>query len=228
MARRQLPVAIGVISSGAVDLDTVASIVTVLHEHTVRWVTLFRSGPYLDDARNAVVRTFMTDRQFRSCTHLLMVDSDIEFTPTDIEKLYDAQKPVVSGTYHHVHGSLMLPVVYDWAEDDEGHKGLAPVLSWPDGWPMWPRTSPDLDPVTEVTAAGAGFLMVERSVYRALGELHPEPLPFFAEEVRHDAHLGEDLCFCLRAQDAGFPTWVHRGVQVGHRKTMRLGGLVSD
>jgi hypothetical protein len=112
-------------------------------------------------------------------------------------------------------------------EDDEGHKGLTPILSWPDGFPQWPRTSDEIDPLIPAVGVGGGFLMLARDALAEFAPVYGEPLPYFAEEVRLGAHLGEDLCFCLRAADLGLQTWVHRGVQVGHRKAMRLGGAVS-
>jgi hypothetical protein len=106
-----------------------------------------------------------------------------------------------------------------------GRKGLTPIVSWPDGWPMWPREGPDsLDPLTKVTAVGGGFLMIHRSVLTSLREIHGEPLPYFDEPILDGIHLGEDIGFCIRCADAGFDVWVHRGVQVGHYKHMRLGG----
>lgn len=237
---RRLPVAIGVISSGQVDLDTVASMLVAVQEKAVRWVTLHRRGPYLDDARNAICRTFMDDPQFRECSALLMVDSDVIFTPADVAKLFDAGEDVVSGIYHSVHGSLLLPVVHEWTEIDEemvedgglapemvGRKTLAPIISWSDGWPMWPSAGPEhLDPLIKVSAVGAGFLMIRRTVLEELRQIHGEPLPYFDEPVLDGIHVGEDIAFCLRCADAGFDVWAHRGVQVGHYKPIRLGGSV--
>lgn len=228
MAGRRLPVAIGVIAAGALDIDCVRSILTVITGRTVRGTIMHRSGPYLDDARNEVCRRFLAEGDFAGFSHLLMVDSDIEFSPADVEALYDARRPVLSGVYHNVWGSMLLPVVHDWVELEDGRKALAPIMGWPDGWPAWPAPAPDgLDPIAKVTSVGAGFLMVERRVLVELGEIHGEPCPYFAEEIRADAHLGEDITFCLRAAEAGYPPEVHRGVQVGHHKAMRLGGKVD-
>lgn len=214
----------GIISAGTLGLDTVASIISMTVSRAVEQVVLFRAGPYLDDARNAVCRTFLTDPQFQHCRHLLMIDSDIAFTPADIKTLVQAKKPIISGVYHNQWGSFLCPCVFDWCEDEDGKKGLVPIISWSDGWPMWPGSSEELDPVVEVTGVGAGFLLIERGVLEGLAAIHGEPLPYFAEEVRDGAHYGEDLTFCMRAQEAGFGVFVHRGVQVAHHKPIRLGG----
>ena len=47
-------------------------------------------------ARNTLVHTFMTNTKY---THLLCLDSDIEFEPDDIIKMLDYNKPVIGGVY---------------------------------------------------------------------------------------------------------------------------------
>jgi hypothetical protein len=213
---------IGCITAGNVRAECCESIIALVATRTVSWVVFHRSGPYLDDARNELIRHFNRE-EFADCTHLLMVDSDIEFTPDDVRTLYEADLPVVTGIYHSQFPAGVLPIVYDWDVTEAGQKILLPITAWADAWPMWPeRYDGPLDPVVDIQGCGGGFLMIRRDVLDALAEIHSEPLPWFAEEVYDTIHFGEDLTFCLRVRELGVNVAAHRGVQVAHHKMARI------
>src|ERR1700722_14006110 len=226
--------AIGVITSGNISLATTRSLLDVYGSQVARAVHLHQSGPYLDDARNELVRWFHRTAGPLGCDRLLMVCSDIEFTLDDVLTLVDANLPIVSGVYYsHLgpHGEPS-PVVYQWEDSPDSPSGrhLAPISSWGDEWPIDPSEPmpDDLNPFTVVAGVGAGFFMVRCDVLDRLEVLHGDPCPWFYEEIRDSGHLGEDLAFCLRAEDAGFHTLVDRRVQVAHHKGIRLGGQVMQ
>jgi len=172
----------------------------------------------MDMARNELVEVFYTE-PFTECDRLLMVDSDIEFTPDDVRRLEADDLPVVSGVYHSNYGGQVLPVVYDWVDLD-GVRSMKAVQRWPD---CEFDEEPD-NPICTAPGVGAGFLMVKREVFDALGERHELPCRWFAEEIRNGVLFGEDLTFGLRVAEAGFPVHVDRRVQVAHHKSVRLGG----
>ena len=133
---------------------------------------------------------------------------------------------MVSGIYYSGYPEGPRPVVYDWTVNELGLKTMEVIEEWDDGWPTWPYTDPSpegLDPIVRVQATGAGFMMIRYEVLDVLEKLHGDPQPWFSEPVIDGIHYGEDLAFCLRAQDAGFGVWAHRGVEVSHYKNTLLG-----
>jgi hypothetical protein len=71
-----------------------------------------------------------------------------------------------------------------------------------------------------VLSVGTGFLLIRRPVLAALGRpafrIHPCGAPAMA------ALLAEDLDFCLRAGEAGFPPYLDPAVRVGHQVSVVL------
>lgn len=224
-----LPVALSVMTAGEIRYETAESICRVVATETVSQAFFVQHGPYLDQGRNKMVRVFNDERIRERCTHLLMVDSDIAFTPEDVIKLYEADKPIVSGVYYSLFDGFPKPVIYEHTVVMD-HKRMDAIGKWPDGWPTWAQRmvgakvdTSELEPVVQVAAAGAGFLMIHSDVLDAMGKEFGEPQPWFSEPVIDGIYFGEDLAFCLRAQDLGFDVWAHRDVEVGHTKSTPIG-----
>lgn len=215
-------VCLGVVTSGNLKLETVESLlaVSVAKPRAAEWVLLHRAGPYLDDARNELIRKFFLEA-FEHCDRMLMVDSDIEFLPEDVERLADDDLPIVSGVYRSDYSGNVVPVVYEWFEQENGTRTMGPRLEWPDG-PLDADYSDS--PLVEVTGVGAGFLMIRRDVLATMKETYGDPCPWFAEDVFGGVHFGEDLTFCIRAAELGIPIMVDRRVEVAHHKEVRIGG----
>ena len=211
-------VAIGVMSAGEIRMETAESLIAAMATHAAKIVFFWQQGPYLDDGRNHLCRIFCYDVfEQHGCDRLLMVDSDIEFLPQDVTRLAELDLPIVSGTYFNAYDNIVRPVVYDWCENEVGLKTLAVIGGWPDS-----EDDPDYDPVTKVTSVGAGFLMIRRDALDTIGEIHGDPQPWFAEDVRDGIHFGEDHTFCLRAAEAGIDVCVDRSVNLAHHKHARI------
>jgi hypothetical protein len=199
-------------------LECAESVTAVVTTRSALWAFYHKSGPYMDMARNELVRRFYQP-QFDECDRLLMIDSDIEFRPEDVRRLEADDLPIVSGVYHNVFDGVMRPIAYEWSDD---RTGMIPVVTWPDG--VSTNNDSYADPITTTDGVGAGFLMIRRDVLDTMRDHYGEPCPWFAEEIIEGVHWGEDLCFCLRAAELGFKTHVDRRVQVAHHKGVRLGG----
>lgn len=152
------------------------------------------------DARRDVVTGFLKDTP---ADYLLMVDSDMEFYPEDLRRLYEcfSQDPSVgaaSGLY----------------VDSNGYPVAGSLR--PDGGYL-PLETPPAE-ATPVDIAGAGFLLIKREVFRSIT---PE------KAFNHVTHpsgkvLGEDVSFCTRLKDAGYKLMLDPQVFLGHLKVRRL------
>lgn len=169
-----------------------------------------RSGPRIAHARNDIVAAFL---EKTDCEWLLMVDTDIVFTPEDVEMMFQAadpvERPFISGVYYGGGPmSEVSPIIYKFVHrESEDEDPIAPIIDYPQ------------NAVCKIDAAGAGFLLLHRDALFMIGEHFGKPYPWFAEgTVYRGMEFGEDIAFFLRAADRGFPLYVHTGVQLGHVK----------
>jgi len=161
-------------------------------------------GVILFDNRNKVTRQFLDSGR----KWLLMTDTDIVFTPEDVDALYDAAGRHGPGVYSGIVVSL-------------GHTGIRPIYG---DWSYaaqtckfrkepHPADAPD-EPMAMVPTA---FLLVHREVFEALGDDG-----WFDHLRATDGSkriFGEDIAFCLRTLEAGYPIYVVPKARPGHVKT---------
>lgn len=148
-------------------------------------------GPYIHANRNRLQTEFWeAGREW-----LLMTDIDMVFEPRDVWALYevaDARGPGIYTAPYVTEEGVM--TAGPW--DDKVEQVYHPLLRIP--------SKP-----TEVGVAGAGFTLVHRDVYAAVGadayaELYPS--------------AGEDLSFSWRAREAGYTPVLVPDSQPGHHK----------
>lgn len=173
------------------------------HNRRLRGFINHRAGANLSTARNLVVERFLES----SSTHLWFVDSDMTFAPDTVDRLLEADAPIVSalcfGQRYHQKGGLSFFTVMFRREPD----GFVRVEDYPP------------DEVIAVDAVGAGCILIHRDVFEDPNVRDPGLLPWYAEIADTEIVYGEDVTFCLRARKAGWPVKVHTGVQAGHIKT---------
>ena len=158
-----------------------------------------RSGPLISAPRNEVVAFFLDETE---ATHLLFVDTDIRFDPSVPGRLLDARKPIVSAFYRGRDGDDVFCVAVRRRPDGHFDRKLT----------LEPNTG-----VTRVDGVGMGCCLIERRVLEALplGILRP----FYEGPWDKTDRVGEDIMFCLQAQEAGFQSWLDTTTVVGHVKT---------
>lgn len=145
-------------------------------------------------ARNSIVQQFKGD-------WLLMLDTDHVFDP-DIAarmvfKMNKYHMDVLSGIYHYK-SPPYAPVLYTWAEDGERMQILGD----------WER--PDPPYFIPVAAAGAGCLMVRRSVFQCIKEeLKEEPFDITPP-------FGEDMSFFRRLKKLGIQAYCDPALECNH------------
>ena len=135
---------------------------------------------------------------------IIWIDSDIEWEPEDLLKLYRSDLDIVSGLYQ-----------LDWAG--------SVAVGYPNkiGTPTRVNKVEFLlhDEPVEVGGVGFGFVAMQTGVFEKIER------PWFLigkviwEEGRDlRVNLGEDYSWCERAKAAGFKIWVDPGIKVKHHK----------
>ena len=149
--------------------------------------------------------------QFLKCNdapYLIFIDSDILFSPGDIEDIYRALmtgKHCVAGAYSVGNGAHLAIRTYD-------------EIPW-DGT------------IQEAEYVSTGFMGISRWLLEKIKDELSLPLlhegsdmecyPFFESgrcEEHPDFYISEDWNFCDKVRKVGRKVYVHTGVQVGHIK----------
>lgn len=146
--------------------------------------------------RNRAAANFLAT----DCDYMLFIDSDIVFTPLDIERLMESNEPIAAGIYF-----LKSEEVKPCLQTLPGHQPFA------------------VGGMLEVARTGTGFLRIHRSVFEKLKEIakpytnHGRPeWDFFCSGVVGNEWLSEDWYFCDMARAAGFKVMVDTRIQLGH------------
>jgi len=144
--------------------------------------SIVRNGIFIDVARSVMVQNFLeTD-----CTHLMFIDSDLQFDPNAVASLVGSGLPLCGGVYRQREEKLHYIVKL---HNDN--------MVYRDGW-------------IQVDRMGTGFMCIERSVLEVMSEKADIfetnrtecPLVF---KIKHDdpydpggpnKMIGEDFSFC--------------------------------
>jgi hypothetical protein len=117
-------------------------------------------------ARNAAVSHFLTDAE---ATHILFIDSDIEFSPEDVLRLLHVNQPVVCGGY-----------AQKWFSEEMMRRVFQGPYTPPDPLELCTKVSVHLKPATEAAPvmegeyATTGFLLVKREAFEIMMRKYPE------------------------------------------------------
>lgn len=152
-------------------------------------------------ARNALVKMFLES----DCTSLWFVDSDVVPSENVFDLLVEPH-PIRAGIY---------PVLAPKYE-----RGKVPL--W---WTMYERQGDKYAAIQpsekweEVDAAGTGMMIISRAVF-ADPQMELPGGNFFKETYNEDGSIAmsDDINFCERAKEAGYPIWVDSRIQCGHIK----------
>lgn len=200
------------------------------------------SGANIVTARNKIVRAFLDDFPSKP-EWLWFIDADMTFEPNILELLLESadakERPIMGGLCFALmkgEAQEIVPTLYGFTSD------AMPKMIRYNGYPQ--------DQVVQVVGTGAACLLIHRSVLETmrdsrwdesdaelfaksnpgapfpyqLGSLrYPPPWPFFQETVtgaNWGDSMSEDLTFCLRAAQCGFPVHVDTRAKTGHVKPM--------
>ena len=165
------------------------------HDFLISW-----NESLITRGRDKMARTFLKDTQFE---RMLFIDSDIQFSPEDVAKLWNLDADIGVGAYRNKKADQI--------------KG-----AWVNG-KLVPLES--LKGPTEVDYAGTGFMCIKRQVFDKLAELHPQweheenegkLFAFFQDPIEDGIHLSEDYFFVKRAKEAGFKCTLDPTINLTH------------
>lgn len=129
------------------------------------------------------------------CDYVFYADDDQVFLPDTIQKLVAHQRPVMAGVY----ASRDVPFLTHIYNEEA-----------PEGWVRKYRLPPRATGVLNCLATGAGALLVHRRVLEALEK------PYWRIGQLEPTYWSDDIDFCRRVREAGFPIVVDLDCPVGH------------
>lgn len=176
------------------------------------------SSANVSSARNAVTARFLDTRTPTGQTvgdWLLWVDSDMQWEPDAIDKLMEVAdpkaRPIVGGLCFGMTLDRLVPTIYQFVRTPEGEITTFRVERY------------DVDSVVQCAATGAAFLLIHRGVLEKMrAAKFNEAFPFFQEVQSGPRPVGEDIAFCLRAGQLGYPIHVDTRAKIGHHKSALL------
>ncbi len=148
---------------------------------------------YVPKARNMLAQRALDD----GADWILFLDDDHVFAPDLLMDLLAWEKPIVGGLYMQRAGSHE-PVALN--KTDGGYE------------PIDLTTLPG-EGLLKVDALGAGALLVRSEVFRAISS-EADWFSYGHDQAGWTA--SEDVIFCEKAAEAGFPIYVDLGSPVGH------------
>lgn len=191
--------------------------IDAFYSEGITWNFLSQGGSLVSMARECTVAGYdvnnveMNELCSGTFTYdmIMWIDSDIEWQPSDVMRLYNSNKQIISGCY------LM----------ENRH---VPIYQQPRGGMMPETLLNDYSSPFKIAGCGFGFLGVKSGVFEKMPRpwFGPVAVPDFDEktgEKKEDFILvGEDLSWCTKAINSGFDIWVDPNVRVIHQKTFKL------
>lgn len=184
----------------------------------------------IGDCRAKFVARFLAEKEF---THLIMIDSDVCWTPGALPRLIEHGEDFVCGMYPHRSD----PLTFNFRsalDDGEGlevnEKGLIEVWGVPFGFVCLTRAACE----KMVAAYEDLAFMAERG--RDPGSKEVPGMKAWAlfdpYRVKHpvgpDTKLGEDYAFCARWRDIGGKVLIDPSIPMGHTGLKTFDGRLGD
>ena len=201
-------------------------------------------------------RNYCVDEFLRSnCTHLVFIDSDIEFNPQDVIALVahareDSDRDVVCGPYP------LKDIAWEKIKYavDKGHadKTAENLINYSVDYVFNVDTSVksfNISELLKVSEAGTGFMCIQRRVFEKFKAAHPE-LEYTPDHARSNdfngdrkitayfntpidpdsnRYLSEDYYFCREIGKLGMNVYICPWMRLNHIGTYRfIGNLVEQ
>jgi hypothetical protein len=190
-------------------------------------------------ARNALAHQFLKNDQF---SHLMFIDSDIQFNPHDIVKMVQADVDVICGIYpkKEINWVQVKAAVERGVPVEQlKHYTGSHVVNLVD---YSSTTTVPIDKPVEIWNGGTGFMLIKRHVLANMSQLVPsynndvldlsgnlsmdviaELFPVFIDPDSNRL-LSEDYGFCKKVRDAGYKVYAAPWARLGHYGTYLFEG----
>lgn len=171
------------------------------------------------ESRNTILTKFYD--AFPTASHLLFVDSDMNFTPGLIKKMFDFDKDVAGVLY--CRREFPVSLIGEKSEDHVVKDGFM-----------------------KMNGVGAGVLLIKRSIVKTIIEAMPdlvepaEPVVSEKTGIKRSIRafdkmrnpkgtlLSEDFSFCERVRQVGGEVWANIDEQIGHVGPFEFAVRYSD
>lgn len=195
-------------------------------------------------------RNYLADEFLRSdATHLMFIDSDIDFNPMDVMALLALDKDVIGGPYPKK--TISWEKIYDAARlglADNNPNRLEDFVGDYVFNPVTGATEIRLDEPVEVLEIGTGFMMIRKDVFEKFRTAYPELAykpdhnrtthfdgsrfihAFFDALIDPDSkrYLSEDYMFCQWARKIGIEIYLCPWMKLKHVGTYIFGGSMTS
>ena len=175
-----------------------------------------RTGSDIYDVRNTIVsRNVQIPWEMMPCfkgvpyDYMMWIDSDIGFEPSDVMRLVESGKDLITGVCPM--GPTMRCPAGEYGADANG---------WPTYKYLNIKAMQDMDEPFEIEWCGFGFLAIKKGVFESME--YPWFRSTFWKHMGRDSNPGEDIGFVLRAGLKGWKVWMHPGVKLTHSKDIVL------
>jgi glycosyltransferase involved in cell wall biosynthesis len=167
-------------------------------EHGLKLYTM--AGTLIFDQREKLVEAALAD----GCDYILFIDSDMRFPSDTIEILLSRNVPIV-GVNAVTRRKPTLPTALN-LELDKDENGKIISHAW------HKIDSKGKEGIEACTAVGGGVVMIHKDVFEATKK------PWYDVGWGTRGIIGEDVHFCVKAQDSGFQTYVDHSLSmhIGH------------
>jgi len=186
-------------------------------------------SPLIHQARNYLTATFLKSKY----SHLLFIDSDVEFEPEAVVKMMVADKDIICTPYRT---KSLNPALHNYTVEFKN----------PDDIPILPGG------LVEIEAGPTGIMLINRKVFEKLMDKHPELkiknraagpgksqgdelkdehqfyYNFFDFKFENGYSMGEDVAFCRLARKNNIKIYANIDSQTAHHGGFVWRGAFKD
>lgn len=199
-------VCVGLTAYRVVEQKTVQSLFNAMGQLPYEFGLITHTSANVWKGRNAIVEQFLKGPG----DYLVFIDADMEFTPDDLNKLIRAAIETddagLIGGFYTSRDENMRPLI-SWRSEDDGRQEPTALLI--------PKLLAARGKLVEADLIPTGFMLIKRHVFEDVKE------PWFiVKTIEHEdgtiQDLSSDNVFVEKVQKAGYKTYGHFGIELGH------------